>query len=155
MLKAPMSLRISNSKSHLGGLIHSFTPANFPFFFFFRFIYLFMRDTERDAETKAEGEAGFPQGTQCRTASQDPGITPWVKGRCSTTEPPRCPHTSVSKTTCNYLGSLGQNTIKCIPLARISCLRIFTWPTFLRISRRMLLISKFVSSPPSPKPALS
>ena len=31
-----------------------------------------MRDTEREAETKAEGEAGSPQGTQ----SQDPKITP-------------------------------------------------------------------------------
>ena len=33
------------------------------FLFFFKdFIYLFMRDTEREAETQAEGEAGFLQG---------------------------------------------------------------------------------------------
>ena len=31
-----------------------------------------MRDTEREAETEAEGEAGSLQGAQ----SQDPGITP-------------------------------------------------------------------------------
>ena len=30
-----------------------------PFIYFFKdFIYLFMRDTEREAETQAEGEAG-------------------------------------------------------------------------------------------------
>ena len=32
------------------------------FFFFKDFIYLFMRDTEREAETQAEGEAGSMQG---------------------------------------------------------------------------------------------
>ena len=57
------------------------------------FIYLFMRDTqrEREAETQAEGKAGSPRGAWCETRSQDPGITIWAKGRCSTTEPPRCP----------------------------------------------------------------
>ena len=46
-----------------------------------------MRDTGREAE----GEAGSLWGARCRTRSQDPGITTWAKGRCSTTEPPRCP----------------------------------------------------------------
>ena len=31
------------------------------------FIYLFMKDTEREAETQAEGEAGSMQGAQCGT----------------------------------------------------------------------------------------
>ena len=31
-------------------------------FFFKAFIYLFMRDTQREAETQAEGEAGSMQG---------------------------------------------------------------------------------------------
>ena len=35
------------------------------------FIYLFMRNRE----IKAEGETGSMQGAQCRTLSQDPGIT--------------------------------------------------------------------------------
>ena len=61
---------------------------------FFKFVYLFLRDTERGAETQAEGEAGSPGGPQCGTQSQDPGIATWAKGRCSTTEPPRCPHAS-------------------------------------------------------------
>ena len=39
-----------------------------------------MRDIEREAETKAEGEAGSLQGA----------IMPWAKGRCLTTEPLRC-----------------------------------------------------------------
>ena len=50
-----------------------------------------MKDTEREVETQAEGEAGFPQGPRCRTRSQDPRIMPWAQGRRSTTEPPRCP----------------------------------------------------------------
>ena len=55
------------------------------------FIYLFMRDTERGAETQAEGEAGSLRGARCGTWSQDPGITPWAEGRCSTTESSRLP----------------------------------------------------------------
>ena len=35
--------------------------------FFKNFIYLFMRDTEREAETQAEGEAGSVQGARCGT----------------------------------------------------------------------------------------
>ena len=38
------------------------------FYFIFKdFIYLSMRDTEREAETQAEGEAGFLQGARCLT----------------------------------------------------------------------------------------
>ena len=33
------------------------------FYIFKDFIYLFMRDTQREAETQAEGEAGSMQGT--------------------------------------------------------------------------------------------
>ena len=50
-----------------------------------------MRDTERERQRQAEGEAGSLQGASCRTLFQDPGITPWAEGRCSTTDPPRCP----------------------------------------------------------------
>ena len=53
------------------------------YFFKILFIYLFMRETEREAD--------FLRGAWCGTRSQDPGITPWTKGRHSTTEPPRCP----------------------------------------------------------------
>ena len=45
-------------------------------FFFKDFIYLFMTDTERKAETLAEGEAGSLRGARCRTRSQDPRIMP-------------------------------------------------------------------------------
>ena len=38
-----------------------------------------MRDTERGAETLAEGEAGSPWGTRCGTPSQDPGSRPEPK----------------------------------------------------------------------------
>ena len=63
----------------------------FYLFYFKDFIYLFMRDIEREAETQAEGEAGSLLGAQCGTQSQDPRITTWAEGRCSTTEPRRCP----------------------------------------------------------------
>ena len=54
-----------------------------------------MRDTGREAETHAEREAGSPQGAQCGTRSWDPRITARAKSRCSTTVPPRCPHTAL------------------------------------------------------------
>ena len=38
-----------------------------PFFFLFKIFYLFMRDTQREAETQAEGEAGSMQGVGCGT----------------------------------------------------------------------------------------
>ena len=39
-----------------------------------------MRDTEREAETQAEGEAGSMQGARCGTWSWVCRITPWAKG---------------------------------------------------------------------------
>ena len=56
--------------------------------FFLRF-YLF----RRDGETPSKGEAGSPREAQCETRSQDPGVTTWAKGGCSTPEPPRDPTT--------------------------------------------------------------
>ena len=46
------------------------------FFLFKDFIYLFMRDTEGEAETQADGEAGSMQGAQCGTQSRDSKMTP-------------------------------------------------------------------------------
>ena len=53
---------------------------DFSLLFFFNF-YLFMRDTKREAETQAGGEAGSMQGAQCGIDHQDFRITPWAKGR--------------------------------------------------------------------------
>ena len=39
-----------------------------------------MRDTEREAETQAEGEAGSVQGARCWTQSLVSRITPWAEG---------------------------------------------------------------------------
>ena len=58
--------------------------------FFFKILFIYSWKTEREAETQAEGEAGSLQGAWCGTQSQDPGITPWTEGRCSTTKLPRC-----------------------------------------------------------------
>ena len=49
------------------------------------------REREREAETQAEGEAGSMQGARRGTRSRDPGVTPWVEGSRSTTEPRRRP----------------------------------------------------------------
>ena len=38
-----------------------------------------MRDTEREAETQVEGEAGSMQGAQCETRFQIPGSRPEPK----------------------------------------------------------------------------
>ena len=42
--------------------------------------YLFMRDTQREAETQAEGEVGSMQEAQHGTRSWVPRIMPWVEG---------------------------------------------------------------------------
>ena len=52
------------------------------------FIYLIMRDTEREAETQAEGEAGSLWGSDEGLDPRTPGSRPEPKvDRCSTTEP--------------------------------------------------------------------
>ena len=47
-------------------------------FFFKDFIYLFMRDTEREAETQAEGEeaGSIARSLMCGTQSWESGIRP-------------------------------------------------------------------------------
>ena len=68
---------------------HFNPPKTRRFFFFFKIlcIYLFMRDTQREAETQAEGEAGSLREPWCRTPCQDPGdhdlsqrqlLNPWA-----------------------------------------------------------------------------
>ena len=64
---------------------------NFILLKIFRSLFLHERHRERGAETQAEGEAGSLRGAPCGTRSQDPGVTPWAKGRHSTTDPSRCP----------------------------------------------------------------
>ena len=40
-----------------------------------------MKDTQREAETEREGEAGDMQGARRGTPSWDPRVTPWTEGR--------------------------------------------------------------------------
>ena len=54
----------------------------------FKIFYLFMRDTEREAE---EGDAVSLQGAHWGSQSWVSKFMLWTEGRCSTTEPPRCP----------------------------------------------------------------
>ena len=52
---------------------------------------LFIRDTQREAETQTEGEAGSSQGAQCGTRSLDPGSRPELKGGAKPLSHPGCP----------------------------------------------------------------
>ena len=56
------------------------------FFFFFEDFNLFMRDTEKEAETQTEKQT--PSGEP--DTGLNAGSPGSAKGRCSTTEPPRC-----------------------------------------------------------------
>ena len=47
----------------------------FNFKFLKDFTYLFMRDTEREAETWAEGEAGSLWGARCETRPYDHNLS--------------------------------------------------------------------------------
>ena len=61
-------------------------------FFLKDFIHLFIRDTQREAETQAEGEAGSLQEPDGGLDPRTPGSWPKPKAdRCSTTEPPGRP----------------------------------------------------------------
>ena len=51
------------------------------------------------------GGTGSLWGAQCRTRSQDPGITTQAKGRCSTTKPPRGPEKNISYYFSVFLGA--------------------------------------------------
>ena len=55
-----------------------------------------MRDRERGSD-KGRGRSRLSGGARCGTRSQDPGIMPRAKGRCSITEPPRCPFLFLSQ----------------------------------------------------------
>ena len=51
-----------------------------------------MRDTQREAETWAEGEAGFLQGAPMQDSIPRPQVYDLSqRQRCSTTEPPGAP----------------------------------------------------------------
>ena len=54
-----------------------------------------MRDTEREAETPAEGEAGSMQGAQCGTRSQDLGSRPERKAGAKPLSHPGIPYTQL------------------------------------------------------------
>ena len=51
-----------------------------------------MRDTEREAETQAEGEAGSMQGARCGTWSRVSGIMPWAEGYTKPLSHQGCPY---------------------------------------------------------------
>ena len=76
---------------YLNGALPPRQPTKEPVFIYLcfkDFIYLFLRDTEREAETQAEGGAGSLQRARCGTRSRDPGVTAWAQGSRSTAEPP-------------------------------------------------------------------
>ena len=60
---------------------------------FFLRLYLFIheRPTERSRDV-GRGRSRLPMGSLMWDSIWGPGITPWAKGRCPTTEPLRCPY---------------------------------------------------------------
>ena len=50
-----------------------------------------MRDTEKEAETRAEGEAGSMQGARRGTRSRVSRVTPWAEGGAKLLSHPGCP----------------------------------------------------------------
>ena len=54
-----------------------------------------MRDREREAETGG-GRSRLLAGSPMRARSQDPRVTPWAEGRCSTAELPGLPSSLIS-----------------------------------------------------------
>ena len=76
---------------------HHVCTAGFLYYFFK--IYLFTRDTVRETETQAEGEAGSLWGAQCGTRSRDPEVTPWAEGRAKLLGPRVPPALSISSRT--------------------------------------------------------
>ena len=71
-----MTLKIFGQNIYLQNFI------SFYFYFFKEFTYLFMRDTEREAEIQAEGEAGSMQAARRGTRSRVSRFRPWAEGRC-------------------------------------------------------------------------
>ena len=59
--RAPLLMRALSQHHPVNGVL-LFQMDSFLSFFFKDFIYLLMRDTQREAETQAEGEAGSVQG---------------------------------------------------------------------------------------------
>ena len=55
------------------------------------FIYLFMQDTQREAETQAEGEAGSLQETRHGTRSRVSRFRTWAEGGAKPLSHPGCP----------------------------------------------------------------
>ena len=43
---------------------------------FFKILFIYLLETQEEAETQAEGEAGSMRGARCGTRSGDPRITP-------------------------------------------------------------------------------
>ena len=65
--------------------------------FFKDFIYLLMRDTEREAEIQAEGEASSLQVVRCGTQSQIPGLRPEPKADVQPLSHPGVPINKILK----------------------------------------------------------
>ena len=76
-----MAYILSAGVEHCGSQGPRFLLLLFLFFFFLRFylFYLFMRDTEREAETRADGKTGSLWGVRCRPHPRTLGSWPEPK----------------------------------------------------------------------------
>ena len=87
----------SNTLRNGSNLMFRFMGMWGPLLFLKSFMYLFMRERSRDL---GGGRSRLPAGSPLQNSIPGPrGITTWAKGRCSTTEPPRCPKIHYLKNT--------------------------------------------------------
>ena len=70
MFSKSVAIRENENQNEI--LIHIYQNGSFSFS---NILYIYSRETQREAETQAEGEAGYLQGAHCRTRSQDSKIT--------------------------------------------------------------------------------
>ena len=66
------------------------------FFFFLKILFMYSRvtQTEREAETQAEGEAGSINGVRLGPVSR---VTPWIEGGAKPLRHPGCPRNKMFK----------------------------------------------------------
>ena len=129
-------------------ILMDFQPQTQSFFhinvtFFIKIWFIYSWGTQREAETQAEEDTGSLWGPWCGTRSQDPGIMTWAEGRCSTTEPSRCPiMSSYLRTTWNWV-SMEPKWTCCISVSG-TCWHVtqhslsFTNTTYYRLKLRSI-----------------
>ena len=82
--------RVSGNTPWAKGRRQTAVPPRDPPNTFFFYLFMIVTERERGRDT-GRGWSRLHVGARCGTWSRDSRITPWAKGRCTTSEPPRHP----------------------------------------------------------------